>query len=531
MLYLLPQTIDRTAEDASDRDAFCIPGHSLTYGELVERSTQLAKLLAEDGVRRGDRVGIFMPRSLESAIAVYGIMKAGAAFVPIDPHLPVAGLRRLINDCGINVLASHNDQASILQQLIAEKTSVQAIVGLDRPLEGAIRTRSWSQLEQFSAASPPTIRMVEDDLAYIMYSSGSTGRPKGIMHTHRSGLSYATLSVHEYAVRPDDRIANHSPLHFDMSTFGYLSSPYAGATTVLIPEAYTKLAASLAQLIEKQRITIWYSVPLALIRLLLRGGLESRDMTSLRWVLFGGEPFPVKYLKALMSRWPQARFSNVYGPAEVNQCTSYQVPPFPDMSSDEANDEPIPIGTIWDDTEGLILDENDQPVEQGQVGELVIRSPTMMSGYWARPESNASAFYRQQLYSNFAKTFYRTGDLVRSRSDGQLLFVGRKDRQIKVRGYRIELDDIEHSLAVHPEVEEAAAFPVCASQGIDHIEAAVVSKAGRELEQHELQNYLSNKLSWYAVPSKIHILDSLPRINSGKIDRRKLQAIAESVSE
>ena len=531
MVYLLPQTIDRTAEDASDRDAFCTPGHSLTYGELVERSTQLARLLAEDGVCRGDRVGIFMPRSLETAVAVYGIMKAGAAFVPIDPHLPVAGLRRLINDCGINVLATHNDQAPILQQLTAEKTSVQAVVGLDRPLEGPLRTRSWSQLEQFSAASPPTTRMVEDDLAYIMYSSGSTGRPKGIMHTHRSGLSYAKLSVHEYGVRSDDRIANHSPLHFDMSTFGYFSSTYAGATTVLIPEAYTKLAASVAQLIEAQRITIWYSVPLALIRLLLRGGLESRDMTSLRWVLFGGEPFPVRYLKELMSRWPQARFSNVYGPAEVNQCTSYQVPPITDKRSNEANDEPIPIGTIWDNTEGLILDEKDQPVAQGQIGELVIRSPTMMRGYWARPESNASAFYRQQLYKNFTKTFYRTGDLVRSRSDGQLLFVGRKDRQIKVRGYRIELDDVEHTLAVHPKVEEAAVFPVRTTEGVHHIEAAVVFKAGHKLEQSELQSFLSSKLSWYAVPSKFDILESLPRTTSGKIDRRKLQTIAETISD
>ena len=254
-------------------------------------------------------------------------------------------------------------------------------------------------------------------------------------------------------------------------------------------------------------------------------------MTSLRWVLFGGEPFPVRYLKELMSRWPQARFSNVYGPAEVNQCTSYQVPPIADTRSDEANDEPIPIGTIWDNTEGLILDENDQPVAQGQIGELVIRSPTMMRGYWARPESNASAFYRQRLYSNFEKTFYRTGDLVRSRPDGQLLFVGRKDRQIKVRGYRVELDDVEHSLAVHPRVEEAAVFPVRATEGVDHIEAAVISKLGHELEQRELQDFLSRKLSWYAVPAKIDILESLPRTSSGKIDRRKLQAIAESVSE
>jgi amino acid adenylation domain-containing protein len=387
------------------------------------------------------------------------------------------------------------------------------------------------------ADPPPQIRLVEDDLAYIMFSSGSTGRPKGIMHTHRSGLAYATLSVDTYGVRCDDCIGNHSPLHFDMSTFGYFSSPLAGATTVLIPEAYTKLTASLSRLIETERMTIWYSVPLALIQLLTRGVLESRDLSPLRWVLFGGEPFPVKHLRALMRQWPHARFSNVYGPAEVNQCTYYHLPPLEDGAeagegAGEGTDtEVIPIGKVWDNAEGLVLDEQDEPVEVGGVGELLIHSPTMMRGYWARPDQNDRVFYRQRRQENLVRTFYRTGDLVRIREDGNLLFLGRKDRQIKVRGYRVELDDIEHMLTTHGDIEEAAVFPVRVVDEIDHLEAAVIPRNGVHPDPQALKSFLSDLLSSYAVPSTIEVVRSLPRTTSGKIDRRQLQAHAEAGKE
>ena len=182
------------------------------------------------------------------------------------------------------------------------------------------------------------VKILESDLAYIMYTSGSTGAPKGIMHTHHSGLSYAKLSTQVYDVKPSDRIANHAPLHFDISTFGYFSGPLASATTVIIPDAYTKLPASLSTLMEQEKISIWYSVPLALVQLLHNGVLEARDLSSLRWVLYGGENFMPKYIRSLMALWSNATFSNVYGPAEVNQCTFYH------LNMPPESDGPIPIG-------------------------------------------------------------------------------------------------------------------------------------------------------------------------------------------
>jgi amino acid adenylation domain-containing protein len=354
-----------------------------------------------------------------------------------------------------------------------------------------------------------------------MYTSGSTGDPKGIMHTHDSGLSYARMAAHTYGVRHTDRLSNHSPLHFDMSTFDYFSGPLAGATTVIIPEAYTKLPASLSRLIEAERLTIWYSVPFALIQLLVRGVLHERDLGALRWVLFGGEPFPPKHLAALMARLPGARFSNVYGPAEVNQCTFYHVPPMP-----EGSDEPIPIGQVWPNARGLVVDDADQPVADGEAGELLVQTPTMMRGYWGREDLNARAFYRRSPFAGYEEVFYRTGDLVQRQPDGELRFLGRKDRQIKTRGYRVELDEVEAVLLAHPAVEEAAVFPVPDGEGSQRIEAAVILRNGSVVPAAELIRHGKEHLPWYALPLKIEPVAAFPRTTSGKIDRRALQARA-----
>ena len=528
--YLLSQLVDDAAARAPEQEAFCDAGARLTYGALVERANRLAHLLADDGVRPGDRVGIHMPRCLESAVAVYGILKAGAAYVPIDPHVPAGGMAQLLSGCDITHLIAHESVRAGVEEVAQRDTPLAAVVGLDAPVEGPVTTHTWTSLEERPGGHAPAVRVMEQDIAYIMFSSGSTGRPKGIVHSHGSGLSYALRSAEVYDVRPGDRIASHSPLHFDMSTFGYFSGPCAGATTLLIPEAYTKMVASLSQLIETERVSIWYSVPLALIQLLLRGVLESRDLTSIRWVLFGGEPFPVKHLRELMRQWPHARFSNVYGPAEVNQCTYFHVPPL-DEAADADEEQPIPIGAVWENAEGLVVDGKDEIVEPGEVGELLVRTPTMMRGYWRRPDLNAEAYYRRPTEAGADDVFYRTGDLVRAREDGELIFLGRKDRQLKVRGYRVELDDVEHTLSGHAAVEEAAAFPVRSDGANDHIEAAIIARPETSVTPEELQSFLADLLSWYAVPARISVLDELPRTTSGKIDRRRLQSMAEETAE
>ncbi len=519
MIYLLPHAIDHSAERFPDKEAFRFYGQSLTYSQLVRRANALAHILQEQGVKRRDRVGIYLNKSLESAVAIYGIMKAGAAYVPLDPLAPVSRLAFVLQDCQIRHLISEDSKRTNLRALVEDDVALDSVVGLSDQDNLPFRGIAWADVEALPGEWPPQVTMMEHDLAYIMYTSGSTGTPKGLMHTHYSGLSYAQMSISTYDVHQQDRLSNHSPLHFDMSTFDYFSGPMAGATTVIIPEEYTKLPASLSKLMETEQLTIWYSVPFALIQLLLHGVLEARDLSPLRWVLFGGEPFPPKHLRALMAQWPQARFSNVYGPAEVNQCTFYHVPPIP-----EDSDEQIPIGEMCDNAEGLVVDANDQVVSPGQVGELLVRAPTMMRGYWGRPELNEKVFYRRFVFPDYEEVFLRTGDLVRLRQDGKNYdFLGRKDRQIKTRGYRVELDEIESALLSHEGVEEAAAFAVPDSEGSQQIEAAVILKSETAHTSVDLTKHISGLLPWYAVPAKINVMQSFPRTTSGKIDRRCLQ--------
>lgn len=526
MGYLIHHSIEESAHRSPESEAFRFEGAALTYAELTARANQLAQVLIDRGVRSMDRVGIYMHKCAEMPIAVYGILKAGAVFVPIDPTSPPTRIRFILEDCGIRHLVTEPSRERPALDLLRGMNAPISVIGARRPEagDGGGDLVSWAEVSEASRETPD-VRMVESDLAYIMYTSGSTGAPKGLMHTHHSGLSYARLSARTYGVRPDDRLGNHAPLHFDISTFDFLTGPFVGATTVIIPEEATMFPVSLGALIEEERLTFWYSVPLALIQLVNRGAIESRDCSSLRWVLFGGEPFPPKYFRRLMDLWPQARFSNSYGPAEVNQCTYYHVPP--DAARDDA---PIPLGQVWDGAEGRIVDGQDQPVAAGETGELLIRAPTMMQGYWARPDLNETAFLVDEGCLGFSKRFYRTGDLVYEAEDGVLMFAGRKDRQIKSRGYRIELDEVENVVGSLEEVAEAAVLGVRMEDGTTEVVAMVRPSGDEAIDLQVVRSRAAERLPAYALPTRIIELKIFPRTGSGKIDRRALTESLEASS-
>ena len=523
MTFLLTQAVDKAAERTPDKEAIRFSGKSLTYAELARASNGMARILREQGARRGDRVGIFMNKGLESAIAIYGVMKAGAAYVPLDPFAPAARISYVIRDCGIRHLIT-NDLKLSMSGLLDEDVDLDCLIGVEAAEERPYTAISWDAVYASAADQPPDVGVVEQDLAYILYTSGSTGMPKGIMHTHRSGLSFAQWAAEEYGLTSDDRLSNHAPLHFDLSTFDFFAGSQAGATVVILPEAFTKFPANMVKLMAEERITVWYSVPFALIQMLQRGKMEAHDLSALRWILFAGEVFPTKHLRNLMLALPGVQFSNLYGPTETNVCTYYHVTAVPDE-----DDEPVPIGKPCANVEALIVDGDDQPVAAGEVGELLIRGGVVMRGYWGMPEKTEKGFYERPVFGYLADKFYRTGDLVQELPDGNLKYLGRKDRQIKTRGYRVELDEIEVALLSYELVEEAAVYPVPDGQGSNLIEAAVTAKEGAALEEAPLVSHISDRLPPYAVPVNIHILDVFPRTSTGKINRRALQERATAV--
>ncbi|MBX2814597.1 MAG: amino acid adenylation domain-containing protein [Saprospiraceae bacterium] len=516
MVYLLQHALEQSADKYPDKDAFRCMSQRLTYGELERQTNNLARALQNEGLQKGDRVGILLNRCIDTPVALYGVLKAGGVAVPIDPFAPVERIRFVIADCGIGLLISNNQQRRALQKLDLASTQVRAVMGPDVSL--SVPNVSWS-LVASNGGSPTANTMLEHDLAYIMYTSGTTGTPKGIMHTHHSGLAYARLSGNLYGVNANDVVANHSPLHFDISTFGYFTAPLFGATTIICSDAETKIPNSLAQLIDKEGITIWYSVPLALTQMLQGGMIHELSWSSLRWILYGGEPFPVSQLKILLAKTRNARWSNVYGPAEVNQCTYYHF----DASTDLAST--IPLGHIWGNTDMLIVDENDNSLGINEQGELLIRSSTMMSGYWNQPARNDKAFLSKEN-APFEQRYYRTGDLVTLDSDGLLHFEGRKDRQVKIRGYRIELDEVQSILDLHEALDEVAVF--VHREGQDKsLAAAVVTALPHEEVKRTIRLFVASKLPSYCIPEKVIILTNIPRTAAGKVDHRALVKLTE----
>ncbi len=513
---LLHHSVTRAAEQTPEKTAFRFLDSGLSYAELEDRSARLAAMLHEQGVRRGDRVALYLNKSLESAVALFAVMRAGAAYAPLDPGAPPDRTRVVLEQCGARVVVTQEAKRRDASAALAT-ANLDCIIGLDAPLDGAARSVSWEETLAMPPAPLDQPAVSELDLAYIIFTSGSTGAPKGIMHSHASGMSYARMAARLYDVRPEDRLSNASPLHFDMSTFDYFCAPLAGATTVIFSEAHTKLPASLAELAESERLTIWYSVPFLLIQLLLHGALEERDLSTLRWVLFGGEPFVPKHLAALMERLPGARFSNVYGPAEVNQCTYYHLP-----AGYRESDGPAPIGWMCPNADALVVDEAGRPVEPGETGELLARTSTMMRGYWERPDLNARCFHKRPAPGGVDDVYYGTGDLVSQRPDGSLSFLGRKDHQVKTRGYRVELEEVEAALAAHDDVQEAAAFVVTGDDGLQLIQAAVSLRPNRPAPGEGLTAFAAQRLPSYALPQQISLLQEFPRTTSGKIDRNRL---------
>jgi amino acid adenylation domain-containing protein len=451
-------------------------------------------------------------------------MKAGAAYVPLDPAAPVARLSTIIQHCDIRCLVTQQEMCPNLLRMIAAGAGLACLIGVPTQDHLPVRSVAWADVYAMPSQSAPDVHLIEQDLAYVMYTSGSTGDPKGIMHTHRSGLSYAQWAAHEYGLHEADRIANHAPLHFDISTYDWFAGALAASAVIVIPEEHTRFPASYSRLLADEKATVIFTVPFALVQLLLRGALHTRDLSSLRWVIFGGEPFPSKHLASLMAQLPQARFSNIYGPAEVNGVTFYHVPP------SYTGDQPVPIGQVCPFAQELVVDEDDQPVAPGDTGELLIRSSTRMQGYWQRPDLNEKAFYRRAIASNYDEVFYRTGDLVRQLPDGNYLFLGRKDRQIKIRGFRVELDEIEAALLSHVDVEVAAVFTVPNGDGDREIHAAIMARQDAGLTASHLSAYMSERLPWYALPAQILFMADFPRTASDKINRRDLQTYAMRVN-
>lgn len=517
MTVLLHENLERAAQALPDQTAFVCGDDSLTWRQLDEQSTAFAGSLQQAGVTPGSHVAICADLSLSAVTAIYGCLKVGAVYVPVDHSCSDQRLCELIEECEAAVLVITALTPETRRALEMGAPSLHLVVGGENPLQ----QRSRLEVVCFSgflasSGRDPFVRPATTPRqpAYVIFTSGSTGRPKGIVHTHRSAQQYAELTASAYRLSSADTIAGVCPLHFDMSTFALFASVYAAARTVLIPSPVLRFPASLSLQLEQHCVSVLYCVPFLLIQLLERGALAQRSLHALRWIVFAGEMFPLRSLQQLRRTLCHVSFSNAYGPAETNVCCVRHFVPWQENAEPDRRE--IPVGRLWGDGIGRVVDAHDVVVEPGQCGELLVCAATVMSHYLGQSAEDQHTFY----FCPFTgRRFYRTGDVVRQNAEGELVFVGRQDRQVKVRGHRVELDAVESAMTRYPGVLQASVSCV-PSGGSQQLHAAYTSAGGQSLDD-QLHRWLQSELPRWAVPSVIQRVATFARTSSGKIDHRR----------
>lgn len=497
-----------------DRPAVKEPNTAaVTYRELAVHTDRVRDALMQAGVVPGDRVGVYLPKSVDSLILVLGALKTGAAYVPVDPGSPPSRAAFILTNCAVRVVVTERALAEPLSAEITSATADLQIVVLDS-VGGGSGVSTWlSQLGELPSGR--TVSPEPDAPAYILYTSGSTGHPKGVVVSHRASEAFVNWCDATFVPTHSDRFSSHAPFHFDLSVHDLYVSLGCGACVVLIGEDLGKDPKRLAEMIEAERITIWYSTPSILSLLEEHGRLERYDCRSLRIVHFAGEVFPIPRLRKVMQRWPWPRFYNLYGPTETNVCTWYEVPrPLPPERT-----EPLPIGVACAHYRSLVV-ADDRPVERGARGELLMSGRGVMTGYWNLPDRNAAAFWTD----GEGTSWYRTGDIVSEQADGVFLFHGRRDRMVKRRGYRIELGEIESGLARHPAIAAVAVIST-PDEASGVLIQAFLAAHGERPSIVDLKRFCAEELPRYMVPDRFVLLDAIPQTSTDKTDYQVLNAL------
>jgi amino acid adenylation domain-containing protein len=519
MAYIIQQLLSKSASRYPDKTAVWARGRSITYRELDQRSNQVSHLLQKRGVKKGDRVGLYFPKAVESVISMLGVLKAGGVYVPLDPQAPPDRIGYIIENCGIRVLITNDEKRSGLDAATLGRLDLCVLTDPELKSSNGGGIVPWGILQEYAADSAPAVTLTETDLAYILYTSGSTGRPKGVMLSHQNALTFVEWCAATFHITSEDRLSNHAPLHFDLSVFDIYNTIEAGATVYLITEDIALFPTTLANFIESKGITVWYSVPSALILLMLHANLRREKLSLLRTVLFAGEVFPIKYVRQFSELLPDVDLYNLYGPTETNVCTYYKVETARLDSMDK-----LPIGIACENTEVFAVTDQDQIVSgPNQTGELYVRGPAVTYGYWADPEKTNKMVVPNRFQEQFEEKMYRTGDLVTLAEDGNYYFIGRRDSMIKSRGYRIELGEIESALLSHPGVREAAAVAIPDEIIGNRIKAVISTHESHALKPVDLQQFCATRIPKYMIPEFIEFMAELPKTSTGKVDRVRLR--------
>jgi amino acid adenylation domain-containing protein len=492
----LQQLFVRSAATTPEAVAIVCAEKHITYGELDRKSNQLAHYVSRLGIGPESIVGIGIDRSIEMVIALLGVLKAGATYLPLDLNYPADRLNFMVEDAKVSLVLMTSDDASVL--------------GLDR-----IQVVDLNVQCDAIAACPITalgVAVTTRSLAYVIYTSGSTGQPKGVMITHGSLVNF--LSAMSHHVDATDVVMAVTPLSFDIAGLELFLALVRGARIVIASRATSSDGVLLGDQLSEHKVTVLQATPATWYLLLASGWLPRSGLK----MLCGGEAMPLQIARTLGTS--NASLINMYGPTETTiWSTSY------DVCGSE--DETVPIGRPIANTQAYVLDRCFRPVPVGMPGELFIAGEGLARGYLNRPDLTAESFVPNPFTAKPGARMYRTGDQVRYRRDGNLEFLGRLDQQVKIRGYRIELGEVEAALSRHPDVKQAVVITQGNAVEDRRLVAFIVPEKERLASESDLRSILTGRLPEYMMPTSYAFLEEVPLTRNGKVDR-SLLAISHS---
>ncbi len=497
------QLVEVQAARHPERIAVVYGAQQLSYGELDQRANQLAHYLRRHGVGLETRVGILLERSVEFIVALLGILKAGGAYVPLDRAYPKQRLQFMLEDAGVRLLLTSHGQPEVA-------TDETEIVYLD----------SGAEVLAGESRENPELVTSAENLAYVMYTSGSTGQPKGVGVTHRA-INRLVRNTNYVQFHSSDRIAQGANASFDAATFEIWGALLNGACLVVLAKETVLSPLELKRAIAKQQISAMF-LTTALFNQMAQS--VPGAFASLRYLVFGGEASDAQAVKRVLDHGKPKHLLNGYGPTEATTFTTWY-----EVDKVAAVARTLPIGRALANTEVWVLDQQGQLAPVGVVGELYIGGDGIAREYLGRPALTAETFVPHPYSSEPGARLYRTGDLVRYLCDGNLDFLERKDKQVKVRGFRIEPEEIEAVLQEHPVIRESLVVAREDTPGDKLLVAYVVGdpeSQGTNENQliSQLRDLVRERLPYYFMPSAFVVLDKLPLTLNGKVDRRALPA-------
>lgn len=478
------------------------------FGELKVLAERCAAALAARGVVKGDVVALQLPKRRISYALLLACLRLGAPYVFLDPKNPAERTRHTVVRLRPRLIFSMSESDNAFGAALKLSDDNE-----DGWLDGVV------------AEDAPAPRITGIDPAYVMFTSGSTGEPKGAVIPHQGVLSLIAWSGEFVRSAPRERFTAINPLHFDNSVFDVYCSLFNGAALVPVETSEVTNPASWVKIIRAGQASMMFAVPTLFLILDQLGLLTPRALPDIRTFQFGGEGYPIGKLRDFHARFAeQARLINVYGPTETS-CICSSVEITPEILSAPDSEFP-PLGSMHPDFIHAILDEEQKPVPRGEPGELWIGGLCVGLGYFANAEETAARFRQDPRQDRYRALFYRTGDRVREDEKGQLWFHGRVDNQVKIRGHRVELEEIDLAVQSLSGVRRAVAVVL---RGIDGDEIAVAYAADRIVDEKEVRSCCRDKLPTYMSPAKIVQLDELPRNANGKVDRKAARALLQQM--